>query len=134
MTSGATHHHSWHVRCLTVPGVDTDLSLYVAFDNVRFLFGCGEGTQRAFVQKRLGWRGLSAIFIPSGSSEGRGGLGGELDRHPRLRAEVSQGLIMTASDANVNKLDIVGPSDISQHIATLRSSINRSVLMKSSYC
>ncbi len=72
--------HQWHVRCLTVPGHDTDLSLHVAFDNVRFLFGCGEGTQRAFVQKRVGMRGMSAVFICSGGSEGRGGLPGEVDQ------------------------------------------------------
>lgn len=70
----------WQVTCLTVPGLDTDLSLYVAFDNVRFLFGCGEGTQRALVQKRVSWRGLGGIFIgPSGSS-GREGLPGESRR------------------------------------------------------
>lgn len=74
-----TQHHQWQVRCLTIPGLDTDLSLYVTFDNLRFLFGCGEGTQRAFVQRRQPWRGLSGIFIGSGGSKARSGLAGELD-------------------------------------------------------
>lgn len=72
-------HSNWHVRCVSVPGPDTDLSLHVAFDNARFLFGCGEGTQRAFVQKRLGLRGLNAIFLPNSESRTRGGLPGESD-------------------------------------------------------
>jgi ribonuclease Z len=72
-------HSNWHVRCVSVPGPDTDLSLHVVFDNARFLFGCGEATQRAFVQKRLGLRGLNAIFLPNSESRTRGGLPGEFD-------------------------------------------------------
>ena len=75
--TAATVHHNWSVRCLTVPGPDTDLTLYVSFDNARFVFGCGEGTQRAFVQRRQTWRWLSGVFIGSGNLNGRGGLPGK---------------------------------------------------------
>jgi len=71
-----TQHYNWHVRALTVPGPDSDLSLFVSFDNVRYLFGCGEGTQRAFVQKRFSTRGLAGVFLPDGGSKGRAGLPG----------------------------------------------------------
>jgi hypothetical protein len=40
------------------------------------LFGCGEGTQRGFAQKRQTMKGLGAIFLPGGSDAGRAGLGG----------------------------------------------------------
>lgn len=73
-----SQHYNWHIRALTVPGPDTDLSLFVAFDNVRYMFGCGEGTQRAFVQKRLSTRGLAGVFLPDGGNRGRGGLPGGL--------------------------------------------------------
>jgi ribonuclease Z len=76
---GDNNHPNWHVRCVSVPGPDTDLSLHVAFDNARFLFGCGDGTQRAFVQKRLSLKGLNAVFLPNSESRTRGGLPGECD-------------------------------------------------------
>lgn len=66
---------AWTARVLSVPGIDTDLSLYVSFDSARFCFGAGEGTQRAFIQKRTTWRHMQAVFLPDGAS-GRGGLPG----------------------------------------------------------
>ena len=75
MRSGGQH-YNWHVRALSVPGPDTDLALYVVFDNVRYLFGAGEGTQRSFVQKKLSTKGLTGIFVPDGGSKGRAGLPG----------------------------------------------------------
>ncbi|WWD21385.1 hypothetical protein CI109_105870 [Kwoniella shandongensis] len=108
-----TYQPNWHIRAITAPGPDSDLSLHVAFDNARFLFGCGEGTQRAFTQKRLTMRGLSGIFIGSGESRGRAGLAG---------------VLMTAADAGIPKVDIIGPPDVSQYLATLRSSVVRDAL------
>lgn len=67
---------NWHVRCVSVPGPDTDLTLHVAFDNARFMFGCGEGTQRAYVQKRLSLKGLEGIFLLNAENRTRMGLPG----------------------------------------------------------
>ncbi|BEI84845.1 hypothetical protein CcaverHIS002_0502460 [Cutaneotrichosporon cavernicola] len=100
---------AWTVRALSVPGPDTELSLFVSFDDARFVFGAGEAMQRALVQKRMSLRRLQAIFIASGRS-GRGGLAGAL---------------MTLSDAGIKQLSIVGPPDIGSHIATLRASVVR---------
>lgn len=79
---GETPHSNWSIRCISVPGEDTDLALYVQFEKTRFLFGCGQGTQRAFVQKRLSMRGLTAIFLPDGTEDGRGGLAGKYRLRP----------------------------------------------------
>lgn len=68
---------NWQVRCLSVPGPDTDLTLHVTFDNSRFILGCGEGAQRAIVQKRLGMKWLEAILLPSSEYRTRAGLPGE---------------------------------------------------------
>jgi ribonuclease Z len=69
------NNQAWTVRALSVPGDDTDLSIWVSFDNARFCFGAGEATQRAFIQKRLKMAGMQAVFLPDGDS-GRGGLPG----------------------------------------------------------
>ncbi|KAK6906129.1 hypothetical protein I203_100113 [Kwoniella mangroviensis CBS 8507] len=111
--STETYQPNWHVKALSAPGPDTDLSLHVSFDNARFLFGCGEGTQRAFTQKRMGMRGLSAIFVGSGEARSRAGLAG---------------VLMTAADGGISKVDIVGPPDLSHYISTLRSSVIRDSL------
>jgi ribonuclease Z len=73
---GEVPHSNWSIRCISTPGPDTDLAVYVSFEKARFLFGCGQGTQRAFVQKRLSMRGLGAVFLPGGTEEGRGGVAG----------------------------------------------------------
>ena len=67
---------NWHVRCVSAPGPDTDLTLHVSFDNTRFIFGCGEGTQRAYVQKRLSLKGVEAIFLSSSQNKTRMGVPG----------------------------------------------------------
>ena len=61
---------------MTVPGLDTDLSVYVAFQDVRYLFGCGEGTQRAFIEKKFSTLRIAGVFLPDGGSKGRAGLPG----------------------------------------------------------
>ncbi|WRT69179.1 uncharacterized protein IL334_006163 [Kwoniella shivajii] len=111
--SNESHQPNWHVKALSVPGPDTDLSLHVSFDNARFLFGCGEGTQRAFVQKRMGMRGLSGIFIGSGEAKARNGLAG---------------VLMTAADGGISKVDVIGPPDMSHYVSTLRTSVIRDSL------
>ncbi|OCF35667.1 hypothetical protein I316_02722 [Kwoniella heveanensis BCC8398] len=108
-----SYHPNWHVRAITAPGPDSDLTLHVSFDNARFLFGCGEGTQRAYNQKRLTLKGLSGIFVGSGDAKGRSGLAG---------------VLMTAADAGISKVGIVGPPDISHYLSTLRSSVIRDSL------
>lgn len=77
MINTETYQPNWTVRAVTTPTKDTDLCLYVSFDNVRFLFGCGEGTQRAFAQKKIGFSRLGGVFVGSGELKGRGGLPGK---------------------------------------------------------
>lgn len=69
----------WRVQALSVPSPDSDLALYVAFDNVRYLFGAGEGVQRTFVQRKVSLKGVEGVFVSGGDGEGKrvGGLAGE---------------------------------------------------------
>lgn len=68
---------AWSVRAVSVPGPDSDTALYVSFDEARFLFGAGEGTQRSFLEKRTKLAGVGGVFLPGGA-KGRNGLPGEL--------------------------------------------------------
>lgn len=68
---------AWSVKAISVPGPETDTALYINFDDVRFLYGAGEGTQRSFVEKRTKMSGVNAVFLPGGAT-GRNGLPGEL--------------------------------------------------------
>ncbi|KAL7422932.1 hypothetical protein Q5752_002229 [Cryptotrichosporon argae] len=104
---------NWSVRAISTPGSDTDLSLFVSFDNARFLFGAGEGTQRAFVQKKTGMRGLAAVFLPGGQHAGRDGL---------------PGVLMTTSDMGIKSLAIVGPPDTAHYLSTFRGSVIRDAM------
>jgi ribonuclease Z len=119
---GEVPHSNWSIRCVSTPGPDTDLSIYVSFEKARFLFGCGQGSQRAFVQKRLSMRGLGAVFLPGGTEEGRGGVAGMSHSD---RRELMIGTIMTAADAGIKELSIVGPPDTSHFLATLRTAVQR---------
>jgi hypothetical protein len=67
----------WDVRAVTTPSSDTDLSLLVTFDHAKFLFNCGEGTQRSFVQSRTSMRKLEGIYMTSAHTDVTGGLPGK---------------------------------------------------------
>ncbi|TYJ56176.1 hypothetical protein B9479_003162 [Cryptococcus floricola] len=103
-----TYSPNWFVRAVTVPGPDTDLCLHVSFDNAKFIFGAGEGTQRAYAQKKIGFSRLAGVFVNSGESKGRGGL---------------PGIIMSVADAGIKTINVVGPPDLTQYIGTLRDAL-----------
>jgi hypothetical protein len=52
-------------------------------------------------------------------------VGVELGKH--VETILTAGMIMTACDAGIRKLDIVGPQDTAQNLATLRGSVYRCV-------
>ncbi|MEM2726866.1 MAG: ribonuclease Z [Archaeoglobaceae archaeon] len=48
----------------TIPSADRNTSaIFVQHSNYRFLFDCGEGTQRQIISAKLGFRNLDNIFI-----------------------------------------------------------------------
>lgn len=74
----------WDVRAVTTPSSDTDLSLLVTFDHAKYLFNCGEGTQRSFVQSRTSMRKLEGIYMTSANLDVIGGLPGKSYRNHAL--------------------------------------------------
>lgn len=69
-------------------------------------------------------RGLMGVFLPDGGSKGRAGLPGASYGLCVVRGSCL-GVIMTASDAGIRKLDVIGPSDTTQFLGTLRASVYR---------
>lgn len=56
---------------------DTTPSLLLNFDGgAKYLFNCGEGTQRALSQLKVGTKGLKSIFATELGSDAVGGLSG----------------------------------------------------------
>ena len=49
----------------------------LTFDNEQYLFGAGEGTQRALMQRKIPSSVLRAVLVGDGRSSGRTGLPGE---------------------------------------------------------
>jgi len=48
----------------TIPSLDRNTSaIFVQHSNFRFLFDCGEGTQRQIISAKLGFRNLDHVFI-----------------------------------------------------------------------
>jgi hypothetical protein len=100
----------WDVRVVTAPSADTDLSLIVTFDQVRYFINCGEGTQRTCTQRGFGFKKLDAILLTSGSSDVAGGL---------------PGMLMSAADSGVPALHIAGPENALQYLVSCRTFVQR---------
>lgn len=66
----------WAVRAISHPTADTDLAILVTFDNAKYLFNCGEGTQRAFVQGKMSLKKLQGVFVTGAGLGVVGGLPG----------------------------------------------------------
>lgn len=105
---------SWDVLVVSTPSRDSDLAVFVTFDQARFLFNCPEGTQRQFVQKRLSMRKLKAVFFTDDDTRAVAGLPGELRLLTRVvcRVVVDRRLVQ-ASCFQLQMLE----SDISTSLA-----------------
>ncbi|KAF8504184.1 beta-lactamase-like protein [Hysterangium stoloniferum] len=92
--------------CLTSESSDTNLSVLLDFNSSRYLFNCGEGTTRAMLQRRKGFRKIKAIFTSGIDTDRSSGL---------------PGLLMCSADSNTTKLDVFGPKGLEHFIASTRS-------------
>lgn len=82
-----------------------------------------EGEARA---PGLGWRSRKTRTnaLATMHSEAQRGIMGH---GPLCKVSITdaQGVIMTAADAGLSKLDVIGPPDTAHYIATVRSSVVR---------
>eukprot|EP01133_Synstelium_polycarpum_P016874 gene16874-20064_t len=80
--------------------IETSPSLYAFFDQSRYLFDCGEGTQRYFTQRQsINITKVTNIFITSLKWESIGGL---------------LGLMYTVDDVGIKQINLYGPRGLHQ--------------------
>ncbi|XP_012681292.1 zinc phosphodiesterase ELAC protein 2 [Clupea harengus] len=85
---------------------DNNASLYVFSEYNRYLFNCGEGTQRLMQEHKLKVARLDNIFITRMSWETVGGL---------------SGMILTLKDTGVPKCVLCGPPQLGKYIHAIKS-------------
>lgn len=66
----------WHSRVVSGLTSDTEPCISVHFDTAQYLFNCGEGTTRAFIQQKYGIKKSKAIFLTQVKAARSGGLTG----------------------------------------------------------
>lgn len=89
-------------------------SLLLFFDEHRYMFGCGEGTQRACFQHQVRLSRLRAVFLSRLEWTHSGGL---------------PGMICTVADSGgVTNVQLVGPPGTVHLVASLRAFLRRSHL------
>lgn len=104
------------MRCqfdiLSVESSDTSRHpvIVLSYDDKKYLFNCGEGTQRQMLAQKVPMRKVREIFTTSGW-ESYGGLGGLL-------------LGITSTEAELS-LGIHGPRNIARYLASLRAGQQR---------
>lgn len=99
-------------QVVSVPSSDTAVSpvILLSFDDKRYLFNCGESTQRQLIAQKIPLRKIQEIFLTHGW-ESHGGLAG---------------LLLGISDSNgLPQLGIHGPQNLAYFLATLRAGQQR---------
>jgi ribonuclease Z len=103
---------SW-IQILGTDTVDVTPSIIVHYDSQRYLFNCGEGTQRLFVEKGVKFGKMQHVFCTRVDWECIGGL---------------PGMLLTVSDAGINKLTLHGGPNLTHFIVATRHFIYRSTM------
>ncbi|KAH9268341.1 hypothetical protein BASA84_000255 [Batrachochytrium salamandrivorans] len=89
---------------------DTSPSVLLRFDSARYLFNCGEGTQRLCNEHKIRLSKLRSIFMTRTKWECVGGL---------------PGMILTLADAGLETFQLYGPRNLSHCLAATRTFIFR---------
>ncbi|KAG8683783.1 hypothetical protein FRC08_014081 [Ceratobasidium sp. 394] len=96
----------WHTRVVSGLTADTEPCISVHFDTAHYLFNCGEGTTRAFVQQKYGIKKSKAIFLTQTKVSRSGGL---------------PGMLMSLADSGVKDVSLFGPPGLNHFLASMRS-------------
>uniref|UniRef100_A0A672Z489 Zinc phosphodiesterase ELAC protein 2 n=1 Tax=Sphaeramia orbicularis TaxID=375764 RepID=A0A672Z489_9TELE len=104
---GDTHGPSTvYVQVVGAGSRDNAASLYVFSEYNRYLFNCGEGTQRLMQEHKLKAAHLDNIFITRLSWENVGGL---------------SGMILTLKDTGVPECVLSGPPQLENYLSAIKS-------------
>lgn len=104
---GDTHGPSTvYVQVVGAGSRDNAASLYVFSEFNRYLFNCGEGTQRLMQEHKLKAARLDNIFLTRLSWENVGGL---------------SGMILTLKDTGVKECVLSGPPQLESYLSAIKS-------------
>ncbi|KAK2833003.1 hypothetical protein Q5P01_016892 [Channa striata] len=95
-----------YVQVVGAGSRDSDASLYVFSEYNRYLFNCGEGTQRLMQEHKLKAAHLDNIFLTRLSWENVGGL---------------SGMILTLKDIGVPECVLSGPPQLDNYLNAIKS-------------
>ncbi|CAE6409731.1 unnamed protein product [Rhizoctonia solani] len=108
--ASANSNMRWHTRVVSALTSDTEPCISVHFDTAHYLFNCGEGTTRSFIQQKYGIKKSKAIFLTQMKVSRLGGL---------------TGMLMSLADAGVTGIDVLGPPGLNHFLASARSYVFR---------
>ncbi|XP_077415133.1 zinc phosphodiesterase ELAC protein 2 isoform X2 [Vanacampus margaritifer] len=95
-----------YVQVVGAGSRDNAASLYVFSDSNRYLFNCGEGTQRLMQEHKLRASRLDNIFLTRMSWENVGGL---------------SGMILTLKDTGVPNCVLLGPPQLESYVQAIKT-------------
>uniref|UniRef100_UPI0037E7E955 zinc phosphodiesterase ELAC protein 2 isoform X1 n=3 Tax=Semicossyphus pulcher TaxID=241346 RepID=UPI0037E7E955 len=95
-----------YVQVLGAGSRDNSASLYVFSEYNRYLFNCGEGTQRLMQEHKLKAARLDNIFLTRLSWDNVGGL---------------SGMILTLKDTGVPEVVLSGPPQLDNYLSAIKS-------------
>ncbi|OCH93318.1 hypothetical protein OBBRIDRAFT_790349 [Obba rivulosa] len=102
---------NWSASVLSTVSSDTEPTLVINFDTAKYIFNVGENTSRSWLQARRNWRKARGIFLTSVGTKRCTGL---------------PGLLMFFADAQMPRMDVVGPPGLTHYLASMRSFLWRS--------
>ncbi|KAI8926584.1 beta-lactamase-like protein [Entophlyctis helioformis] len=100
----------FHLQILGTHSGDTTPSIMLHFDTARYMFNCGEGTQRLCVETRRRLAKLRALFFTRTKWDTLGGV---------------PGMILTVADAGITTFQLYGPQNLAHAIAGTRGFVHR---------
>ncbi|RKP06137.1 beta-lactamase-like protein [Thamnocephalis sphaerospora] len=103
----------WFAQVIGSANADTTPSVVVHFDSQRYLFNCGEGTQRLFVENGVRAIKIANIFLTRLRWECTGGV---------------PGMILTVADAGVKRITFHAGPNATHFIAANRHFVARSAM------
>ncbi|GJQ10563.1 hypothetical protein GpartN1_g2848.t1 [Galdieria partita] len=99
-----------HLQVVGSGKADTGLSIILFFDDHRYLFNCGEGTQRLCAEKGLNLFRVDTVFFTQLDALSAGGLFGTL---------------LTLADAGKTSLELFGPTGLARFFTASSSFYRR---------
>ncbi|KAI8920004.1 beta-lactamase-like protein [Powellomyces hirtus] len=103
----------YSVKVLGTDTVDASPTVMLDFESGRYLFNCGEGTQRFCHEHKVGIRKVDQIFLTRVAWETVGGL---------------PGMLLTLADAGASSLTLHGPNNLTHFMAANRHFVYREAL------